>query len=103
VSVWRVRATKVNARELGLRWTLQAWTDDLEVTVLADTTRDGSVFDLQSDEYVNTTGDEALDYEVQLHIRDTLALRTVLQSLDAIDGARFGRIQRPADRSRWAT
>lgn len=99
---WHVRATAVRRHELGLRWTLEAFTDDLTTSVTADTTYDGSLYDLQSDGYTGTCGDEALDWEVGQHIRDTLALRTVLQSLDAIDKGRWGRIQQPADRSRWA-
>jgi hypothetical protein len=97
MSAWRVRATAVRAHQLGLRWTLEARTDDVEVTVTADTTRGGQVYDLQSDGYVNGTGDEALDWEVAQHIADTLALRAVLSQLDAIGRGRQGR----ADRLRW--
>jgi hypothetical protein len=97
LTAWRVRATAVRAHELGLRWTLEARTDDVEVIVTADTTRAGSVCGLQSDGYIGTTGDEELDYEVEQHIRDVLALSTVLQSLAAIDRGR-----RRSDRLRWA-
>jgi hypothetical protein len=101
---WRVRAVAVKAQEPPgwLRWTLRASTEDLETMVTADTTPDGRVYDSQSDEYVHTSGDEELDYEVQQHILDTLALRTVSQSLDAIDRERWGRVQQPSDRNRWA-
>ncbi len=99
---WRVRATSVRVHAIGLRWRLEAFTDDLSTTVTADTSYDGRVVDLQSDEYSGTSGDEALDFEVCQHIADTLALRNVLQQLDAIDKGRWGRIQQPADRSRWA-
>jgi len=98
---WRVRATTVRRHDLSLRWTLEASTDDLATIVTADTTHNGRLLDLQSDGYAGTTGDEALDHKVAEHISDVLALRVVLQSLDAIDRERWGRVQQPADR-RWA-
>ena len=98
MSVWRVRATAVRVHELGLRWTLDAFTEDLATTVSADTTRDGRVYDLQSDGYFGTTGDEALDWEVQQHLRDVLALRVVTQQLDAVDVGRWGRVLRAGER-----
>ncbi len=102
MTTWRVRATGVRRHENGLRWTVQAFTDDLDTTVTADTTYAGTVVELQSDGYAGTTGDDALYFEVTQHIADVLSLRTVLQSLDAIDRERFGRVQQPTDRTRWA-
>jgi hypothetical protein len=94
---WRVRATEVRSHELGLRWTLEASTDDLTTTVTADTSAHGALLDLQSDGYSGTTGDPVLDDQVREHIADVLALRTVLLALDQIGQAR-GR----SDRLRWA-
>ena|SRR5438270_11629472 len=88
---WTVRATGVEQHELGLRWALDAWTSDLTTTVTADSTHQGHVFDFQSDGYYGTAGDEELDYQVALHIRNLLALRNVMQSLDAIDHQRSRR------------
>lgn len=99
---WRVGATAVRAHELGLRWSIEARTDDLETTVTADTGPDGRLRDLQSDGYVGTAGDIELDYAVEQHIRDVLALRAVLQGLNEIDQQRWGRVQKPCDRARWA-
>jgi hypothetical protein len=82
----------------GLRWTVEASTNDQTTMVTADTSHEGAVFDLQADRYVGTTGDAELDYEVRQHIGDVLALRTVLQSLNAIDRRRWGRVQQPRDR-----
>jgi hypothetical protein len=96
--VWRVRAVTVRGHNYGLRWTLEAATNDLTTTVTADTSHEGAVFDLQCDGYVGTTGDAELDYEVRQHIADVLALRTVLQSLNSIDRRRWGRVQQPKDR-----
>lgn len=90
--IWSVRATTVKQHELGLRWTLDAWTSDLATTVTADSTHEGHVYDLASDGYHGTTGDEELDYQVALHIRDTIALRTILQTPDAIDHQRSRRV-----------
>jgi hypothetical protein len=70
--------------------------------VTADTSAEGHVIDLQCDGYAGTTGNVELDCEVREHIADVLALRTVLQSLDAIDRRRWGRVQQPQDRRRWA-
>jgi hypothetical protein len=74
---WQVRARAVRQHELGLRWTLEAATEDLTTTVTADTTYDGNIYDLQSDGYLGTSGDDALDFEVGRHIADVLALRNV--------------------------
>jgi hypothetical protein len=99
---WRVRAVTVRDFNCGLRWTLDASTNDLTTTITADTSHDGDVVDLQRDDYVGTTGDVELDREVRERIADLLALRTVLQSLNAIDRRRWGRVQQPNDRRRWA-
>lgn len=100
-TVWRVRVREVRRLWGGLRWTIDASTPDLEAVVYADSTAGGSVYDLQSDEYSGTTGDEALDDVVRQCVRDALATRNACQLLDGIDRRRWGRIQLPADR-RWA-
>ncbi|HSZ70218.1 MAG TPA: hypothetical protein VK756_07640 [Solirubrobacteraceae bacterium] len=98
---WRIRTRAVRDHGHGLRWTLYAACDDYTTIVVADSTFDGVLLDVQSDDYAGTTGDAALDFEVGEHIADFLALRSALQSLDEIDRRR-GRVQVPADRSRWA-
>jgi hypothetical protein len=99
---WTVRVRDIRRRAGGLRWTLVASTPDLETLVWADSTLAGAVFDLQSDEYVGTTGDLELDDLARETIRATLAARGAAQQLDAIDRQRWGRIQQPADRRRAA-
>jgi hypothetical protein len=85
---WRVRAVGVRQFNHGLRWEVQARRNDEVTIITADTTRDGAVTDLQSDDYVGTTGDPALDREVCEHIADTLAMRSVLASLPRIEVTR---------------
>jgi hypothetical protein len=59
----------------GLRWTIIASTPDLETFVHVDTTEGGSVFDIQSDSYAGTSGDDELDWLVKKVITDTVSLR----------------------------
>jgi hypothetical protein len=82
-----------------LRWTLLASTPDLETLVYVDTSERGSIFDIQSDEYAGTSGDDELDWLVAETIRRAVSQRHVHQSLDQLDGRRWGR-QGPQDR-RW--
>ncbi len=97
VSCWRACATAVREHDGGLRWTLDAWTSDLETVVTVDTTRSGHVFDVQSDGYVGTSGDDELDYECRRHIDELLAIRRVLLALDRIERPlhRSDRVRRP--------
>jgi hypothetical protein len=99
---WRVRAVNVRECNRGLRWALEAERDGVTAAVTADTSGEGVLSDLQRDGYAGTTGDAELDHEVRKHIADVFALRTVLQSLNAIDRRRWGRVQQPRDRRRWA-
>jgi hypothetical protein len=56
------------------------------VTVITcDTTRDGAVTDLQSEDYDGTTGDATLDRQVREHVGDIVALRNVLGQLPRIE------------------
>ena len=59
-------------------------TDELEIAVTADTTRDGRLVDLQTDDHIGTTGNVALDHQVSRHIANLIAARTVLRQLDEI-------------------
>jgi hypothetical protein len=78
-----------------------ASTPDLETLVYVDTTDAGSVFDLNSDEYCGTSGDDELDWLVGDVIQKAIASRNTYQQLDDVDRQRWGRVQRPADR-RWS-
>lgn len=99
---WTVSVRDIRRRDRGLRWTLLASTPDLETLVHVDTTERGTVVDMQSDGYYGTSGDEALDWLCSERIRSTLATRNACQLLDGLDRQRWGRIQQPADRARWA-
>jgi len=96
---WRVRITDVRPWDGGLRWTLEASSSDEPVTVYADTSRNGALYDLQAGPYVGWTGDKDLDHEVAQEVRKVSALRGVLKSLDSIDltRSRSDRLRR-----RWA-
>ncbi len=95
---FRLLATDVRSHDLGLRWTLRAFADDLAVTITADTTCHGRLVGLQSGSYVGTTGDDELDSAVEQHILDRLAARTIAHQLDAIDAQRADRAQRQGRR-----
>jgi hypothetical protein len=99
---WRARVRDVRRRDGGLRWTLLAFTPDLETLVHVDSTERGTVLDIQSDEYCGTSGDEELDWLAGETIRKAIGTRHTSQQLDGIDRQRWGRIQQPVDRARWA-
>jgi hypothetical protein len=84
---WRIRAVGVRQFNQGLRWEVQARRNDEVTVITCDTTRDGAVTDLQSEDYVGTTGDATLDVEVRECIGDVLALRSVLSSLPRVEVA----------------
>jgi hypothetical protein len=91
---WRVRPTEVREWNHGLRWSLEAQRDHVTTIVVADSTRDGSLIDLQSGNYAGTSGDAELDVEVCWLIAATVSQHTVSQQLDAIHGKRYGRSDR---------
>lgn len=99
---WRVEMQDVRCHDGLLRWTLLASTPDLETLVYVDTTERGGVFDIQSDEYSGTSGDLELDDLSAECIHREIASRHISQSLDGLDRQRWGRIQQPRDRDRWA-
>lgn len=100
--IWHVEIRDVRRCNGTLRWTLLASTPDLETLVHADTTERGTLLDLQSDEYVGTSGDEELDHLVAQTIHWAIAARHSLQQFDELDRQRWGRIQQPRDHGRWA-
>jgi hypothetical protein len=93
-----VHAIGVREFNRGLRWEVEARQDGKVTMITCDTTRDGTVTDLQSETHVGTTGDATLDVEVHQYITDLIAQHTVLQQLEAINGKRWGR----SDRLRFA-
>jgi hypothetical protein len=99
---WTVRVRDIRRHAGGLRWTLIAATPDLETLLYVDTLESGTVFDMQSDEYSGTSGDAELDDLARECISRSLATRHAAQSLDALERTRWGRVQGPADRARWA-
>jgi hypothetical protein len=97
---WHVRPIGVREHDGSLRWTLAADTDELTVTVTADTSESGTLFDLQSGDYAGTTGDPRLDHEVERAIRGVIASRAVARELDTIRRGRWGAAHRVPPR-RW--
>jgi hypothetical protein len=90
------RVIDVRRFNRGLRWTLDA--DGQRVYV--DTLATGGVFDTQGAD--GFAVERELDERCRSAVRALLAARHSLQRLDDIDVARWGRIQRPADRARFA-
>jgi hypothetical protein len=77
---------------------LDAETDDLATIVVADSTMGGTIYALQSDGYVGTSGDEELDWLVTREIANAVAMRNVSQSLDLVERSRWGRVLTPGER-----
>jgi hypothetical protein len=93
-NTWRVRAIGVQEFNHSLRWEVEAWNDQVTTIITADSTRGGNLIDIQSENYVGTTGDSTLDVEARTVIADTVAQHTVMRQLDAISGKRLGRSDR---------
>jgi hypothetical protein len=90
---WRVEATGVRERDTGLRWTLQAVTDDAALIVHADSSRAGTVYHVQHGSH-DSPVDLELEAAVRQCVHDVCALHTVLSELDQIDGRRRRRSDR---------
>jgi hypothetical protein len=83
---WRVGVREVRPADArGARWTLDAVAGGLRVTVYADVTRGGSVWSLQSDDVLGTSGYAELDAQIVAHIRRVLAHGEVIRQLDALE------------------
>jgi hypothetical protein len=96
-----LRTREVRRRPDAIRWVIEVTGEDGHQVIAADATAGGRVFALQS-----TTGYERPGAELQeligRHVARTVEQRHVAQLLDEVDLRRWGRVQRPSDRRRWA-
>jgi hypothetical protein len=83
---WAVTVRGVRRRDaFGSRWTVNAVLGDLVVTVWADVTRGGTVWSLQSEDFIGTSGYADLDAQITEHIHRVLAHRQLVRQIDAIE------------------
>jgi hypothetical protein len=83
---WRVTVRGVRPTDaFGARWTVGAVAGSLALTVYADVTRGGTVWSLQSDDFIGTSGYADLDARVIEHIQRVLTHREVVRQIDTIE------------------
>ncbi len=83
---WRVTVRGVHPTDaFGARWTVEAVAGSLTMAVYADVTRGGTVWSLQSDDFMGTSGYADLDAQVIEHIHQVLVHREVVRQIDTIE------------------